>query len=211
MHVFLDLDGTLTDPKPGITRSFAHALKAVGMTPPPLDELTWVIGPALVDSFAKLGVDDPAVALKHYREVYTSGGLFENSVYSGIPEALAAIKSSGLEMHLATAKPHAYARKITAHFGLSDFLTNEFGPELDGTRNNKGDLLTYALDLTGIDAANSVMIGDRIHDIEAARVVGMRSIGVTWGYGSATETGQADFLCHAPVDLPDVIAKALAT
>ena len=209
MHVFLDLDGTLTDPKPGITGSFAYAMKSLALTPPPLDELTWVIGPALIDSFRKIGVPDPERALELYRENYTSGALFENSVYSGIPEALGKMKSDGFELHIATAKPHAYARKITSHFDLSKFFANEFGPELDGTRNNKGQLLAYALDLTGIDAANSVMVGDRIHDIDAARYVGMASIGVTWGYGTTAETEQAEYLCHNPSDLPATVAKAL--
>ncbi len=211
MHVFLDLDGTLTDPKPGITGSFAYALKSLGLTPPPLDDLTWIIGPALIDSFKKFGVEDPDRALELYREKYTSGGLFENSVYAGIPEALGKLKGDGFELHIATAKPHAYARKITSHFGLSKFFTNEFGPELDGTRNNKGDLLAYALEQTGIDAANSVMIGDRIHDIKAARFVGMRVIGVTWGYGTTDETDQADYLCHSPFDLPAIVTQAMGT
>jgi phosphoglycolate phosphatase len=210
MHVFLDLDGTLTDSRPGIIGSFAYALKSLGVTPPLLDDLTWVIGPALIDSFRKFYVDDPDRAPELYREKYTSGGLFENSVYAGIPEALGKMKNDGFELHVATAKPHAYARKITAHFGLDEFFTNEFGPELDGTRNNKGELLAYALDLTGIDAANSVMIGDRIHDIEAAKFVGMRSIGVTWGYGTAEETDQANCLCHSPSDLHATVTRMMA-
>lgn len=209
MHVFLDLDGTLTDPKPGITESFAHALKSLGLTPPPLDQLSWIIGPALIDSFKKFGVNDPDKALELYREKYTNGSLFENSVYEGIPKALGEMKDAGFELNIATAKPHTYARQITSHFGLSDYFANEFGPELDGTRNNKGELLAYALEQTGIDATNSVMIGDRIHDIEAARFVGMRSIGVTWGYGTVEETGQADHLCHSPFDLPAVVAQVM--
>lgn len=207
MHVFLDLDGTLTDSKPGITRSFAHALKMMGVVPPPLDELTWVIGPALIDSFAKFDVDDPQVALDHYREMYAGGALFENSVYAGIPEALGAMKGSGLKLYLATAKAHVHARKITARFELADYLSQEFGPELDGTRKNKGDLLTYALGITGINAEDSVMVGDRIHDIEAARFVGMRSVGVTWGYGPLAETSQAEVLCENPGELPAVVAE----
>lgn len=209
MQVFLDLDGTLTDPKPGITKSFAYALESIGLTPPPLDQLTWVIGPALIDSFRKLEVDDPAKALELYRERYSDKGLFENRVYTGIPEALDQMNKAGLVLNLATAKPHIYARQITAHFDLSKFLENEFGPELDGTRNNKGELLEYALKKIGSDAENSVMVGDRIVDFEAARHVGMRSIGVTWGYGPSDETEQADFMCHEPKDLPTIVLQAI--
>jgi len=107
--VFLDLDGTLTDPKPGITRSIVHALEALGHDAPDPDSLTWAIGPSLVDSFARLGVADPEAALGLYRARYTEVGLFENRVYEGIPEALAALRDAGHRLFVATAKPHAYA------------------------------------------------------------------------------------------------------
>ncbi len=177
-------------------------------TPTP-DDLEWVIGPALLDSFAQLGADDPQVAVDFYRERYTKDGLFENRVYDGIPELLSGLQLEGYSMCIATAKPHAYARKITAHFGLAQYMVHEFGPELDGTRNNKGELLAYALNLTGFDATHSIMIGDRHHDIDAARAVGMRSIGVTWGYGSEDELGQADRLCSTPMELLAAITGLL--
>ena len=211
MDVFLDLDGTLTDPKLGITRSVAHALKELRLPVPPADDLTWVIGPALLDSFSRLGAPDPDRALAIYRRRYTDVGLFENSVYAGIPEAMQALWTSGIAMHLATANPHQYARRITAHFGLSRYLSHEFGPELDGTRNDKSELLAHALEEIGIKAGRAVMVGDRIHDFNAARQVGMRSIGVSWGYGSAQELSKADAICSAPADLPAVISKVQAT
>ena len=207
--IFWDLDGTLTDPKPGITKSFIYALEKLDMPTPSPDELEWVIGPALLDSFAQLGVNDPQVGVDLYRERYTKDGLFENSVYDGIPELLSRLQKAGYTMCIATAKPHSYARQITAHFGLAQYLTHEFGPELDGTRNNKGELLTYALNLTGYEAKNSIMIGDRHHDIDAARAVEMKSIGVTWGYGPVEELAQADALCASPTEIETAIARLL--
>lgn len=209
MHVFLDLDGTLIDPKPGITGAVAYALRELGMNVPEPDDLAWVIGPALIDSFKKLGVADPEQALALYRARYTDTGLFEAQVYDGIPEALAKLRDTGCELILMTAKPHAYAGRITQRFGLSKYLAREFGPELDGTRNDKCELLAHALSLTGIEASHSVMVGDRIYDIEAAQSVGMRSVGVTWGYGSAEETAQADRQCDDPSDLPEAIIETL--
>lgn len=207
--IFLDLDGTLTDPKPGITRSFIYALEKLGLPAPAPDDLEWVIGPALLDSFAKLKVDDPQNAVDLYREHYTRGGLFENKVYGGIPDLLSGLQKAGYAMCLATAKPHAYARRITAHFGLADYLTHEFGPELDGTRNDKGDLLAHALSVTGYAAQTSIMVGDRHHDIDAARAVGMKAIGVTWGYGAIDELSGADVICHTPNELANAIANLL--
>ena len=139
--VFLDLDGTLTDPFSGLTASINYALDKMGLPTRPPMELRSAIGPALVDSFAGMGVGDPEEALGYYREYYTRDGLFDCLVYPGIPEALAQMVSDGHRLFLMTAKPHAYATKITAHFGFAQHLTMEFGPELDGTRNDNGTII----------------------------------------------------------------------
>ena len=207
--VFWDLDGTLTDPKPGITGSVIKALEAIGMEAPSPDDLEWVIGPALLWSFEKLGTPDPQAALDHYRSFYEDGGgMYDCTVFDGIPEALTTIKANHV-MHIATAKPHAYARKITAHFGLAQHMTHEFGPELDGTRNDKGELLAHALNLTGHDPAQCVMIGDRHYDLNAARSVGMKFISVAWGYGASDDLSSADGFAKTPGDLPGAVHRLL--
>jgi len=206
--VFLDLDGTLTDAGPGIIASVVHALETLGHEAPPHDALNWVVGPALVDSFTRLGVADPHQALAIYRARYTEVGLFENSVYPGVFEMLEAL-ASRYRLCLATAKPHAYATRITAHFGLNRHLFAEFGPELDGTRNDKGDLLAHALDSLGLSAGESVMVGDRHHDYDAARRVGMKSIAVSWGYGAPEEYRRADRLCDSPAALGGAVHDLL--
>lgn len=208
-NIFFDLDGTLTDPKQGISLSIIHALRGLNLPSPAPDDLDWVIGPSLLDSFAKLNVPDPTRALALYRERYASAGLYENSVYSGIPKALAALKARGYRLFVATAKPHVYAQKITAKFDLAQYFDAEYGPELDGTRNNKGELLEHALAVENIDPKTSVMIGDRLLDFKAAAFVGMPSVGVSWGYGDKGELAQADFLCDKRSDLPELISKVL--
>lgn len=206
--VFLDLDGTLTDAGPGIIASVAHALEELGHDAPPHDALKWVVGPALVDTFARLGVTDPHAALAIYRRRYTDVGMFENSVYPGVFDMLETL-ASGYRLCLATAKPHAYATAITDHFGLNRHLFAEFGPELDGSRNDKGELLAHALDTLGLAASECVMVGDRHHDFDAAERVGMRSIAVTWGYGALEEYRRADRVCETPAALPDVVRALL--
>lgn len=207
--IFLDLDGTLTDPKPGITRSVVHALESLGLEAPDADSLDWVIGPPLLWSFERLGAPDPEAAVAAYRARYADVGLYENQVFDGIPELLAGLRAEGHVLHLATAKPHVYAHRITAHFGLAQHLTREFGPELDGTRNDKGELLAYALQITGARVDESVMIGDRHHDIDAARAVGMKAIGVLWGYGPREELAGADHLCAAPGEIGPAVRALL--
>ena len=146
--IYFDLDGTLTDPKPGITRSIQYALQRLDHpTMPTEDELTWCIGPPLRTSFVRLlGGDhsaDRAVAL--YRERFSDIGLYENRVYDGISEVLTTLCASGHRLFVATSKAHVFADRIIDHFGLRDHFERVFGAELDGTRVDKSHLLEYAL------------------------------------------------------------------
>jgi phosphoglycolate phosphatase len=204
--VFLDLDGTLVDSRPGILASLSHAFSSIGREDLSSGDLTWMIGPPFVESFARIGLLEPEPALAAYRDHYRAEGMFNARVYDGIPAMLEMLTQNGFRLYLATAKPHAYAREITAHFGLAPRMSAEFGPELDGTRNWKGDLLRYALDITGEDASSSVMVGDRHHDMAAADEVGMASIAVSWGYGTADEWSTARGIINHPDELAGAIS-----
>ncbi|MCP3470516.1 HAD family hydrolase [Bradyrhizobium sp. CCGUVB1N3] len=209
--IYFDLDGTLTDPKPGITRSIQYALERLGQHVPSEDELTWCIGPPLHASLKKLtGTDELADrALLLYRERFSDVGLFENEAYGGIAETLATISATGARMFVATSKPAVYASRIVDHFGLRRYFEQVFGSELDGTRVDKGDLLRYALDTAKVDPQTAVMIGDRSHDVVGARKNGMTAIGVLYGYGSETELRDAGahHICAAH---PELLAHCVA-
>jgi phosphoglycolate phosphatase len=209
-NVLLDLDGTLTDPQTGITRSIAHALRAMGYTAPANEDLMFAIGPPLRGSFATLLKTTDTVqielAMTLYRERFATIGLFENEVYAGVPGMLANLRTSGFRLFLATAKPHVYAARILEHFRLRPPFAGLYGAELDGTRQDKRDLLAYLLACEQLDAETCVMIGDRSHDIHAAQSNGCASIGVNWGYGSVEELSCADSRCDAPGELLAVIA-----
>jgi phosphoglycolate phosphatase len=212
--LFFDLDGTLTDPKPGITGSIQYALERLGREVPSQDELAWCIGPPLRASFVMLlgreEYADRAVAL--YRERFGDVGLFENSVYPEIEGVLAKLSRSGFRMFVATSKPHVFARRIIDHFGLNPHFEHVFGSELDGTRVHKADLLAYALEQTGAVPSHSLMIGDRSHDVLGAKANGIDAIGVTYGYGGAEEliAAGARHLCVSPRAVLDVILGAPA-
>jgi phosphoglycolate phosphatase len=201
--IFFDLDGTLTDPKPGITRSIRYALQKLDHPAiPSEDELTWCIGPPLRASFVRLlGAEtsaDHAVSL--YRERFSDVGLFENAIYDGIDDVLTALGNSGHRLFVATSKPHVFADRIIDHFGLRHHFERVFGSELDGTRVDKGDLLEYALNEAAVDPSRTLMIGDRSHDMVGARNNGMGAIGVLYGYGSKDELigAGASYVCATP-------------
>ncbi len=204
--VFLDLDGTLMDSKPGILASLTHAFRSTGHGHIAEEDLTWMIGPPFQDSFARIGIEEPLPVLEAYRVHYQASGMYDAEVYAGVDGMIADLTEIGARLYLATAKPHAYATKITKHFGLAPSFLAEFGPELDGTRGWKGDLLAHALGLTGEVAEASVMVGDRHHDVAAGKEVGMATIAVTWGYGGPDEWNDADVVVSSPRDIPGAIA-----
>ncbi len=188
--VYFDLDGTLTDPKPGITRCIRYALERMGHAAPSEDELTWCIGPPLRPSLAVLvGETNADRALALYRERFADVGLYENAIYPGIAELLTALR--GRRLFVATSKPRVYAERILIHFGIAHYFEHVFGSELDGTRADKGALLAHALAATGTAPEKSAMIGDREHDMIGARANAMAGIGVLYGYGSEAELRRA--------------------
>jgi phosphoglycolate phosphatase len=199
--IFFDLDGTLTDPKPGITGSIQYALQKLDRAVPSQDELAWCIGPPLRASFVTLlgGEAQADRGVAFYRERFSDVGLFENALYPDIAETLAALKPH-YRLFVATSKPHVFADRIIDHFGLRPYFEHVFGSELDGVRVHKYDLLAWALERTGTDPSRALMIGDRSHDIIGARKNGMDGIGVLYGYGSEGELLEAgaSHLCATP-------------
>jgi phosphoglycolate phosphatase len=203
--ILFDLDGTLTDPKAGITRSVQYALETMGQPVPSEDDLEWVIGPPLRASFLTLvGEEWADEGVRLYRERFGVTGLFENELIDGIPQLLEQLQADGKRMFVATSKPEVFAVRIIEHFGLNRFFERVYGSELDGTRVDKRDLLPYIQSQEGFASHQAVMIGDRKHDVIGAKSIQVPTIGVRWGYGSDDELKAAGV--HRLVDHPSEIA-----
>jgi phosphoglycolate phosphatase len=209
MIALFDLDGTLTDPKTGITRSVQYALDKLGRPVPDADDLTWMIGPPLIASFTELlgGAEQAQDAVRFYRERYSDVGLFENEVYAGIPLLLRTLQERGVRLFVATSKLQVFARRILDHFDLSRFFIEIYGSEPDNRNADKRDLIRHILDQERFDPACAVMIGDRKHDAIGAKANGMASIGITWGYGSREELLAAGI--DRLVDTPDALEEPI--
>lgn len=206
-YVYIDLDGTLTDPFEGISRCIAYALDALGHDRPADEELRRFIGPPLLDTFGELiGSQHAPRALELFRERFTATGWQENAVYPGVRESLAALTAAGHRCFVATTKPHVFARRIIEHFELAPYFADIYGSELDGTRTNKTELLRFAARDRPGDRV-SVMVGDRYHDVVGALNNGFRAIGATWGYGTEDELLDAGAHCLAaqPQQLPGLV------
>lgn len=209
--VLFDLDGTLTDPAPGIIGSFRKALVDLGHEPPPFEELGWIIGPALRLSFPRVMGEgsDAEAAVERYRFHYKAGGMYDLTLYDGMMEAVTAIRAASDRMFVCTAKPEPYAVPIVERFGYAPHFERVYGAALDGSLDDKADIIAKIIAEQEIDPARSVMIGDRMHDIHAAQRHGIASIGVAWGYGGVAELTEAGAtaICHQPEDLPDLVAS----
>lgn len=206
-NIFFDLDGTLLDPGEGITNSVMHALKYYDISVADRSELYSFIGPPLWESFEKyfgFSREKADEAVAHYREYYREKGIFENKVYDGLFQMLDELKKRGHRLYVATSKPQIFARRIIAHYGLEGYFDFVGGSELDGTRVKKGDVVAYvAQQAEGFTAENTVMVGDREHDVFGAKENNIACIGVLYGYGSYEELTQAGaaYIAQTPEDI----------
>ena len=210
-HVIFDLDGTLTDPGIGITRSIQYALGKFNIQAS-AESLYKFIGPPLRESFTKyfgFSSEQAEDAVAWYREYFSETGIFENTVYPGIPELLSGLQKRGCMVYLATTKPLVYAERILVHFDIRRYFDGLSGSRLDGTNGDKSELIAGIISGNSIsDPMTAVMVGDRKYDIEGAKNNGVASIAVGYGYGEPGELAEAapDFTASSVAELSLILA-----
>lgn len=213
-YLLFDLDGTLTDPKIGITTCVQYALHHFGVEEPDLDKLEGFIGPPLADSFQQFyGFNEKQAeaAIQVYRERFNTVGIYENEIYPGIPEMLVRLKNAEKKLAVASSKPTVYVQKILQHFGIEQYFDVIVGSELDGTRSQKEEVIEEALrQLCHDDKKENgkvVMIGDRKFDIQGAKEFGLISVGVSFGYAPPGELEQAgaDYIVDTVAELEELL------
>jgi phosphoglycolate phosphatase len=209
--VLLDLDGTLIDSYPGILASCLAALRALGHRPDESLDIRRAIGPPLEDLMQTLlqsyGDDRTDQAVAAYRQHYGESGFLGSVPYPGIGKFLEEIKRAGLRIYLATSKRAIFAESILDHLKFATYFDGIYGSVPGGELDHKPELLAHILSRHGLSPSHSLMVGDRRHDISGAHAVGMRGLGVLWGYGSRDEleTAGADRLVDSPADLAPAI------
>lgn len=213
-HILFDLDGTLTDPKEGITRCVQYALKKFGIDEPDLDKLLCFIGPPLVDSFMEyygFSREKAEQAVVYYRERFRDIGIFENRVLDGADQMLRTLKEKKKVLCLATSKPGIFAERILEKYDLRKYFDVVVGSELDGRRGKKAEVIEEVLARCGLTERRkqAVMVGDRHHDIDGAKACGLLSIGVTFGYAEPGELEQAgsDQIAGSMAELTELFVR----
>jgi len=209
--ILFDLDGTLTDPKVGITKSVQYALTKFNIDEPDLDKLVPFIGPPLVESFQEfysLSETEAIAGVGYYREYFTKAGMFENAVYPGIKDMLTLLVEQGKQLIIATSKPTVYSEQIIEHFGMTQFFQSIVGSNLDGSRIHKAEVIAYSLaELSHVEREKIVMVGDRMHDIIGAQKNGIDVIAVKYGYGTAAElqTAKPTYIVSTVNELAEIL------
>ena len=202
LTIIFDLDGTLSNPQEGIVKSFNFALQELGRSPQPEKDLIQYIGPTLKSAFSELmGTHDDAVLLKAitlFRQRYYSVGFMENTLYDGINGLLARLKGAGHHLYIATLKRGALARKVGEYFGIAEHFTGILGCDLDIP---KADVVADILEMAGVQKDAAFMVGDRETDMAAGAAAGIRTVGVSWGFGSRAELSAAETVVDNPGDL----------
>ncbi|MBR1931246.1 MAG: HAD hydrolase-like protein [Lachnospiraceae bacterium] len=230
-YLLFDLDGTLTDPKNGITTCVQYALRSFGIEESDLDKLEPFIGPPLTDSFIQfygMSGEDAALAVAKYRERFQDIGIFENEVYRGIPGMLKKLRTEGFHLAVASSKPTVYVKRILEHFHIAEYFEVVMGSELDGSRAKKAEVVEEALrqlfrkreasGKTEIDEEafeqfkeSVYMIGDTKFDVEGARACGVESVGVAYGYGGMEELmgAHADYIVRSVEELQSFLLRTV--
>lgn len=199
-YILFDLDGTIIDPKIGITSSVAYALNKFNIHVEDLDNLCKFIGPPLKDSFMEyynFSEEDAKQAILYYRERFQDKGIYENFLYENFEDLLIALKTQGKTLLIATSKPTVFAERILEHFNLRKYFDFVGGSNFDGTRANKSEVIFHVLKENSIsDLSKAIMVGDRKHDIIGAKKAGLQSVGVLYGYGNyeELEASGADYI-----------------
>lgn len=210
-HLFFDLDGTLVDSEEGILGGVAYAAERLDLPRRSRAEMLRYIGPPLDVAFTEdygLDAETAKLAVAAYREYYNARGIFECRLYDGVVEMLDRLRGVGYTLAVATGKPTVMSRRILAYFNILDRFAFVSGPELDGTRGKKCEVITYAMERLEVDALDRVlMIGDRLYDVQGAHQVGVPCAGVLWGFGSEDELtlAGADRLFRTPAALADAL------
>ena len=207
--ILFDLDGTLTDSMEGVIRSAQYMQEKMGREVWSFDDLRFMVGPPLIESFTKeLGMpfEEAVTGIEVFRERYSTIGLFENAVFPGIVEMLEALKAKGKRMAVATSKKEDLAVRILEHFDIAKYMEVIGGDAREIGRDTKAKVIEYVLETMEAEKEDVIMVGDRKFDIIGAHALGIPCIAVEWGYGDRAEfeAHDADYIMATTEDVADM-------
>ena len=217
-YIIFDLDGTLIKSEEGLYDSITYALEKSGVHPGDRKDMKRMIGPVLWESFQKfynMSAEEADRANAYFTEFYDREGIYNASVYEGVEQMLKTLQNAGMILLVVTAKPRDMAETVLNHTGIDQYFQAVIGPARGNKKTDKGSLLKEALSFLATTRTDhfhkdqTVMVGDRMFDIEGAGEAGIRSIGVLYGYGDRQELTDAGatLLADTPADVVKLLCK----
>lgn len=205
-----DVDGTIFDTGEGVSASILYALEKMGEKPLPAETLRKFIDPPLIDGFmqfAGFSEEKANTAIAYYREFYTPKGVYMAKLYDGIENLFSDLYNSGKDLFVISSKPTVFVQKLFAKYNIDKYFKDIAEVRFDNCEISKADLIESVVKKYGLDISDTVMIGDRKFDIYGAKEIGVRSIGVTYGFGSRDELLRhgADFIADSAEEIKKYI------
>lgn len=213
--VLFDLDGTLIDSSEGITKSVQYTLDYYGIEECDLKKLRCFIGPPLKLSFMNHYnfTEEKAIeAVAKYRERYQPIGIYECNLYPGVEQCIRELKNKGYLIGMASSKPEVSCRKILEHFNIIDLFDDVVGATFDGKIDTKEEVLNEVMRRwKHIDKNDMCLIGDTLFDVEGANQVGIKTVGVSFGFGDISEMKEAGVvtICDSMDEVIEAVEKIL--
>ncbi len=209
-NIMFDVDGTIFDTGEGVSASILYALEKMGEKPLPAETLRKFIGPPLIDGFmqfAGFSEEKANTAIAYYREIYTPKGVYMAKLYDGIESLFSDLYNAGKNLFVISSKPTVFVQKLFAKYNIDKYFKDIAEVRFDNCEISKADLIESVIKKYGLDISDTVMIGDRKFDIDGAKEIGVRSIGVTYGFGSRDELLRhgADFIADSAEEIKKYI------
>lgn len=207
--ILFDLDGTITDSGEGIKNAIRYSIRKLRLKDQSDEVLNTFIGPPLSDSYKRvfsLNDEEAKEAVDTYRVYYSDKGKFENRLYDGIEDVFKKLKKDNNHLLVATSKPEVFAIEILKHFDVFKYFDHVTGATLDGKISHKTDVIRHCLDSYDCDISKTYMVGDRNYDINGGKFWGLKTIGVSYGFGDRKELEEAhaDYVVDSPIEILDI-------
>ncbi|MBQ7654199.1 MAG: HAD-IA family hydrolase [Clostridia bacterium] len=212
-YVIFDFDGTIADSSEGVRDSLIYAYNAFSLPLPDEETIRKFFGPPLTASFMKYaGVDEEtgAAMTAKYRELYTDNAMYRLKLYDGMKELLENLSNDNIKIAIASSKPKKFFDKLLNRLEIAQYFNAVSGAAMDAKDDSKREIILQSLDSLGVENKNeALMVGDRKFDILGAKGAGIRSVGVTYGFGSREEFEKAgaDFIVDTPNEIYEIVKK----
>lgn len=211
-HIFFDFDGTIMDTSEGVFNAFDKVREYFGIELEDRSVYNTMIGPPLYESFGrvfKLTGEDVQKGIEVYREYYTPRGVYECRLYEHVVPIIKHLRQAGKKIYVATSKPEHYARLLLERFEIASLFDFIGGVDMEGKLKDKIDVIRYVMDTNNLNDKKDtcVMVGDTHYDVEGAKIAGLKSVGILWGFGTRASLEQcgADYIADSDVELERIL------